>query len=115
MKKDLVDKLKIWLNKSRLDLLSMDICVHDDNNLNTIFEKIILENKENASNTFEYVRQQREIIKENIDRICVAPGEGGQWKNWQSELYLEEKLFPALFPYGIGGYLSSTMLNVQIM
>ena len=56
-----------------MDLSSMDICVHDVNNLNTIFEKIILENKENASNTFEYVRQQREIIKENIDRICVAP------------------------------------------
>ena len=50
-----------------------------------------------------------------MEKICVAPGEEGKWKNWQSDLYLEEKLFPALFPYGIGGYLSSNMLRQNDM
>ena len=41
----------------------------------------------------------------------MAPGEKGKWMNWLSDLYLEEKLFPALFPFGIGGFLSSQILR----
>ena len=37
------------------------------------------------------------------------------WMNWQDDLFLEEKLFPNLFPYGVGGYLSSNvMINHDI-
>ena len=40
-------------------------------------------------------------IKENADKVFVAPSEDGKWVNWYSDLFLEEKLFPKLFPYGI--------------
>ena len=93
----------------------MEICTHDENDLNTIFENVIVGNKENIEKTFKYVNKQTKKIKDNIEKICVAPGEGGQWKNWQSDLYLEEKLFPALFPYGVGGFLSSNMLRQNNM
>ena len=46
-----------------------------------------------------------------IDRIFIAPGEDGNIQNWQSDIFLEEKLFPALFPYGIGGYMSSNVIR----
>ena len=56
-----------------------------------------------------------ESINEKLDRIAVAPGEHGKWKNWGSDIFLEEKMFPDLFPYGIGGYLSSAVLSGQNM
>ena len=31
--------------------------------------------------------------------------------NWQSDVFLEEKLFPALFPYGIGGFMSANVIR----
>ena len=54
-------------------------------------------------------------IKENAEKLFVAPSEEGKWVNWYSDLFLEEKLFPKLFPYGIGGYLSSNMLKKSKM
>lgn len=42
-----------------------------------------------------------------IMNTCVAPAEHGNFQNWREDIYLEEKCFPHLFPYGIGGYLSS--------
>ena len=42
-----------------------------------------------------------------MKKVCVAPGEKGQFKNWGEETYLEERCFPELFPFGNGGYLSS--------
>ena len=44
-------------------------------------------------------------------KICIAPGETGQFKNWGEDLFLEEKAFPEKFPYGLGGYLSSMINN----
>lgn len=44
-----------------------------------------------------------------MEKICVAPGEMGQFKNWGKDTFLEEMCFPHLFPYGIGGYLSSCL------
>ena len=32
-------------------------------------------------------------------------------ENWYSDVFLEEKLFPSLYPYGFGGYLSSNLLK----
>ena len=55
--------------------------------------------------------QQKKKIKENLEKLFIAPGEHGVWLNWESDVYLEEKLFPKLFPYGIGGYLSSNVLK----
>merc|ERR1712208_254892 len=66
--------------------------------------------------TSEFVNEQISKIKENVSKVLnVAPSEEGKWINWQSDLFLEEKLFPKLFPYGIGGYLSSNMLKKSNM
>ena len=109
IQKDLIYKLKETVNESRQVLMKKEECTHDENDLSTMFTNIINGNSENTDKTFEFVKKQTEEIEKNMTKICVAPGEGGKWKNWRSELFLEEKLFPALFPYGIGGYLSSNM------
>eukprot|EP00092_Neocalanus_flemingeri_P022722 GFUD01024642.1.p1 GENE.GFUD01024642.1~~GFUD01024642.1.p1 ORF type:complete len:2733 (+),score=580.47 GFUD01024642.1:994-8199(+) len=111
LRSEVTSELRESVVQGRQDLARMEICMHNENDLNTIFEKVIKGNKENADKTHEYVKKQTKKIKENAKKICVAPGEGGEWKNWQADLFLEEKLFPALFPYGIGGYLSSNMLK----
>ena len=54
----------------------------------------------------------KEKIKETvskIEKISVAPGESGKFQNWSKDAFLEEKCFPELFPYGIGGYISSNI------
>ena len=43
--------------------------------------------------------------------MLLPQGRGGNFENWENDIYLEEKLFPALFPYGIGGFLSTNMLT----
>jgi hypothetical protein len=111
----LANELQESVRWGRQELKKMKVCTHNENDLNTIFEKVIVGNKENIEKTFKYVNIQTKKIKDNIEKICVAPGEGGKWKNWQSDLYLEEKLFPALFPYGVGGFLSSNMLREDNM
>ena len=42
-----------------------------------------------------------------MEKVCVASGEHGHFKNRRDDTYLEEKCFPELFPFGTGGYLSS--------
>ena len=42
---------------------------------------------------------------EKIAKISIAPGESGTFQNWGEDIYLEEKCFPELFPFGNGGYL----------
>ena len=37
------------------------------------------------------------LIYENLKKISIAPGEKGQFQNWGSDVFLEEKLFPNLF------------------
>ena len=44
-----------------------------------------------------------------MEKICIAPGEHGQFKNWGEDPFLEEKMFPHLFPYGVGGYMSTSV------
>ena len=62
-----------------------------------------------------FVGKKLRQIKKIVANLNVAPSEGGDWKNWRSELFLEEKLFPNLFPYGLGGYMSSNLLRGSIM
>ena len=42
-----------------------------------------------------------------MEKICVAPGEHGGFRNWGKDIYLEELAFPEKFPFGVGGYISS--------
>ena len=58
----------------------------------------------------KYIERQNEKIQTKLHKLSVAPAEEGKWKNWGADLYLEEKLFPALFPYGWGGFLSTCLL-----
>ena len=48
-------------------------------------------------------------IMSKMEKMCVAPGEGGGFNNWGDDIFLEEKCFPEHFPYGTGGYLSTCM------
>ena len=53
----------------------------------------------------------KNLAKRVQEKVCVAPGEHGSFKNWGEDVYIEEKSFPHLFPYGVGGYLSSCIDN----
>jgi hypothetical protein len=48
-------------------------------------------------------------IIQKMEKIQIAPGEFGSFKNWGEDVFLEEKCFPHLFPYGVGGYLSTNL------
>lgn len=59
--------------------------------------------------SIESDESEEEIIprkKTKFGKITVAPGEKGNFQNWGSDIFLEEKAFPHLFPYGKGGYLN---------
>ena len=57
-------------------------------------------------------RREAESAVQKMEKVCVAPGENGIFKNWNEDIFLEEKCFPEKFPYGTGGYLSS-MINSE--
>ena len=59
-------------------------------------------------------KQRKETLKK-MDTISLAPGEKGEFRNWKEDIYLEEKAFPHLFPYGVGGYLSSCLSSGRNM
>ena len=42
----------------------------------------------------------RNLAKRIQEKVCVAPGEHGSFKNWEEDIYLEEKCFPEKFPFG---------------
>ena len=71
----------------------------------TEFFEDILEN-EAKSRTKEATTRIRSTL-DKISKIPVAPGEHGVFKNWGDDVFIEEKCFPELFPYGVGGYLSA--------
>ena len=86
-------------------------CHHKLNNLSYEIENVINGNENNPEKTHKFVENQAKKIKENVKKLSLAPGEGGKWENWQSDVFLEEKMFPKLYPYGVGGFLSSNMLR----
>jgi len=65
--------------------------------------------EKDATRVAELSYQQKKKLMETLDVINLAPGEKGQFQNWKEDIYIEEKAFPHLFPYGHGGYLSSVM------
>ena len=44
-----------------------------------------------------------------MEKTVLAPGEFGKFNNWGEDLFLEEKCFPHLYPFGIGGFLSTNI------
>ena len=87
------------------------MCSHDDNEISSFVKNVLIKKRNDPEKIRDLVKQQNKKIKENLQKLFIAPGEKGEWMNWESDVYLEEKLFPALFPYGIGGYLSSNVLK----
>ena len=53
--------------------------------------------------------KQAKRIFNKMEKVAVAPGEFGSFKNWGEDIFLEEKCFPEKFPFGVGGYLSSSI------
>ena len=86
-------------------------CNHEEYNILNSDVKRVTETRRDPEKTAKFVEEQLVKIKQNVNKVFVAPSEGGKLVNWQSDLFLEEKLFPKLFPYGLGGYLSSNMLK----
>ena len=58
-----------------------------------------------------FLKKSNTAMENARKKICIAPAEEGQWKNWLDDVFLEEKCYPNLFPYGMGGYLSSNYLR----
>ena len=48
-------------------------------------------------------------ITKKMEKISIAPGEYGNFQKWGKDIFIEEKCFPHLFPYGVGGYMSSML------
>jgi hypothetical protein len=72
----------------------------------------------------EQTKEKASVLREKIRRnarkayskmnVCIAPAGYGKFKNSKQDIYLEEKCLPHLFPYGVGGFLStcvSTKVN----
>ena len=64
-------------------------------------------NEETVNQLVQVSNIQSQNVSKIIKKVCVAPGEQGQFQNWGEDSFLEEKCFPELFPYGTSGYLSS--------
>ena len=67
-------------------------CHHILNNLSNDIENVINGNESNPEKTLHYVDNQVKKIKEKVMKLSLAPGEGRKWENWQSDVFLEEKL-----------------------
>ena len=63
----------------------------------------------------ESATRHRRRALDNMATISVAPGEKGKFQNWKEDVWLEEKAFPHLFPFGTGGYLSSCLPSKKNM
>ena len=106
------------LEKTIKKLADTPKCVHNNDSIQTKYlNEILKANAEiNNDSTRDFVKNQVKKIKKNFDDlITVAPGVGGKFYSWGEDIFLEEKLFPQLFPYGIGGYLSSNLLKKSNM
>ena len=111
LKRDLLKEFAevITMSRNKFKELPKN-CHHRQNDLAHDIE-VVQDNKNNPGGTAEFICSQLKKIKKNSEVLEVAPTDKGKFVNWRSEIFLEEKLFPNLFPYGIGGYLSSNLLK----
>ena len=90
----------------------MDTKVPEDMFLNDeeFFDDIL---ESDAKNISQQSLNNMKTTFANVAKVPVAPGEDGRFQNWGEDVFLEEKCFPELFPFGAGGYLSS-LLNKNV-
>ena len=103
------------INKAKDECHKKPICNHDYNELMNFYRTIVIDSKNKPENIKKYLDEQKKQIQKNLQKISVAPGEEGKWQNWGEDIFLEEKLFPKLFPWGQGGFLSSNILKQSNM
>ena len=106
-----VSNSEVFIEKIRERNLILDSCSHTYNDMSEFLNNIVFNKNKMPHDIKKYVEDQKNLIYENLKKISIAPGEKGQFQNWGSDIFLEEKLFPNLFPYGIGGFLSSNVLR----
>ena len=104
----------IMISRNRFKEMNKN-CHHKQSDISHDIKNVVEGNKLNPELTASYISQQIKNIKDNVETLEIAPTDQGKFINWQSEVFLEEKLFPDLFPYGIGGFLSSNMLKQNNM
>ena len=113
LKKDNIDDIKTkikhctYLKSSK----NTERCSHDVNYIGNSFEHFLDISNSNQNEKVDYATNSAKEIKEKAKKIYVAPGEKGKFINWQENIFTEEMAFPALFPFGCGGYLSSNILS----
>ena len=56
-------------------------CHHQINNLSYDIENVINGNEINLEKTHRFVENQAKKIKANVQKLSLAPGEGGKWEN----------------------------------
>ena len=108
------------IKDTQIKLKILDKCSHNEKHEGSTFFDEILEinRKEILVETKQFVKNQVKKIQKNLEDniISIAPGEYGHMQFWGSNnVFLEEKMFPQLFPFGIGGYLSSNLLKSSNM
>ena len=79
---------------------------------NEKLKKFIEQNQQDSNVLTKKSAKRLKNIKQKtakMEKIQIAPGEFGEFKNWGEDIYLEERCFPHLFPYGAGGFLSTNL------
>ena len=114
----------LHIKKETISILSNDIrvcngmkkgnldsnCDHEETDFGKNLNEV-LELNSNVSKIRDHANQTAKTIEKNAKKIFLAPGQHGNFVNWRENIFIEEKAFPALFPFGIGGYLSSNILS----
>ena len=73
------------------------------------WQKLMQPKESEAKEMYQNAKKRVKKISDKMEKICIAPGEFGNFQNWGEDIFIEEKCFPHLFPYGIGGYLSTAL------
>ena len=87
------------------------LCSNSEGNISIAFNKLLEMNENDDIGTNRFTSEIVRKIEEKAQKIFVAPGQEGKFMNWMEDIFIEEMAFPSLFPYGIGGYLTSNILR----
>ena len=110
-----INAARDFINSAKESLKMKTDCNHSYNEVTNFLNKMVFNKTMTPRDMKKYIERQTAQINNQLDKISVAPAEHGRWKNWGSDVFLEEKMFPDLFPYGIGGYFSTSFLSGQTM
>ena len=72
-----------------------------DTFLDTFYEKT-----DNGNGVSDVIAEQI-VTNFGNNKVIVAPTDAGKFMNYESDVNIEEKCFPHLFPKGVGGYMST--------